>query len=93
MRVCLKFPTAAIDRLDTTNTTANSQLAQILDTFNWDSLPFKFDFDCRQHKFGQLTIQLSDEANAKLKKYCLNNRKSKTVAVAQALIHLGLYQI
>jgi hypothetical protein len=92
-RVCVRVPVSAIENLTEAGLTPNQQIAHFLETFRWDTLPFEFFYDCREHRFRQLTIQLSTAAHRKLQYYCLKNRKSKTVAIAQALEYLGIYQI
>jgi hypothetical protein len=92
-RVCVRVPVSAIANLSEQGLTSNQQIAHILETFRWDTLPCVFFYDCRDYRFRQLTIQLSAAAHRKLKYYCIRNRKSKTVAIAQALEYLGIYQI
>ena len=92
-RVCIRVPVSAIENLTEPGLTPNQQVAHVLETFHWDALPFQFFYDCRDYQFRQLTIQLSASAHRKLQYYCVRNRKSKTVAIAQALEHLGIYQI
>jgi hypothetical protein len=95
MRIVLRIPKVAIERLSKTNSvaTVNSQLTNTLERFNWDSLPFICDFEVRGIHCKQLTIQLSFNAIDKMRSHCRRNRKSQTMALAQALAQSGIYKI
>ncbi len=92
MRLLIRVPTLAIDALSHSETTVNQQLAEIIETFFWESLPPAFGFSFRGLEFKQLTLQVSPDADAALSKYCSYHGKSKTLAVSQALIMLGRYR-
>jgi hypothetical protein len=93
MRLLIKVPVAFIESLSESELTVNQQIAQIIEDFYWDSLPFKFEIDCRNYEFRQLTVQVSLKAKKALDKYWMNNGKSKAVVLVQALIALGRYQL
>jgi hypothetical protein len=90
MRVIAKIPTEVIDRLSGVEATVNKQIAQKLENFYWDGLPYESDIDCGANNFKQMTVQLSKQTHDALRKYCRWNSKSKTVAIAQALAKLGV---
>jgi hypothetical protein len=92
MRLLIRVPVLAIDVLSHSDRTVNQQVAEIIETFFWESLPASFGFNCRGQDFKQLTLQVSPNAHAAFTKYCADRGKSQTLAVSQALIMLGRYR-
>jgi hypothetical protein len=97
-RLVIRVPVAVMIRLRSTTeendpNTVNKQLAKIINTFDWDSLPYELNFDPQAYAFQQVTLLVSAEGKAALKRYCDWNGKRMNLTMAQALVLLGLFEV
>lgn len=84
-RTCIRIPVALATELAKTGS-ANQQIGEIIEEFNWETLTHIPDFDLSQVAMQQMTIQVSVAAKDALKRYCEYNGKDRPETVAQAIV-------
>lgn len=100
-RLLIRVPVAVMIRLKSSlsndhsdpGSTINVLLADLVDSFQWDSLPHELGFDPQAYAFQQVTLMVSPEGRAALKRYCEWNGKRMNATLAQALIERGLFEV
>ena len=94
MRIQLRIPLDAISNFETTESSVNYQIADIIETFDYNLIPNGAPaYKPRVRASKQLTLIAPKISIDRFNKYCQWTGKSRTVVIAQMLMAVGKYRV
>ena len=94
MRIQLRVPLSAISNFETTESSVNYQIADIIETFDYNLIPNGASiYKPKLRASKQLTLTAPRISIDRFNKYCQLTGKSRTVVMAQMLMAVGKYKV